>query len=262
MNLSIIISFFVLLAVSNGCGKKDDNQHIQNAEKDEKKSTQSETENRVVPTETQGTPQPQVNIRDSEQFILNQNYFGEVLTLIYPHPRNWGRISIKGDDAKALYDTLQIKSVNSGGNSVWLPANHKEGYNIICFEQARRESPNKPEYACSIYIDYRNGSVSENVTKIIFDEDVPENKSSYLGKCLTMIAPNAVKWGYISINGIDAKALYSTLNVQPVKGEENRKKGENIVCFERSPLIVKEKVEYACSLYINYSDGKVDPIIY
>lgn len=221
---------------------------------DAKKSAQSTEDDQKAPQAT-------------APFSLDQSYLGKNLTMIYPHSANWGWVKIMGQDAEKLFETLQVKVTEAAGNSMWLPAQVKEGGNIACYKQAMKATPEKMKYTCSIYIDYRKGLVSVISAEIAKDKSVPELEEPYSGETLELKAPDVRDWGRVRLSGKDAEALYFTMAVEPFSAGGNavylpakQKKGVNINCFEQAAKATPDKPEYVCSLFLNYSTGEINTI--
>jgi hypothetical protein len=195
-------------------------------------------------------------------FALTESYSGQNLFLAYPHPASFGFISLQDEDAKQFYDVLAVKTRTDEGNLVWENAKVRQGENISCFEQALKTSPTKPQYSCSLYIDYSRGSVLTQPGTVEPDASRPELKSGYLGKNLALLAgkePSSV-----FLEGDDARALYFSLSVSPVVADANGdylpanvKNGKDIRCVEQTRRDQPDARQYSCTIQLSYRRGEV-----
>jgi hypothetical protein len=253
MKKSVFISKSVILPIimaflATGCGRSQD---------------ANEDKSSLTATEEQPTPAV-ADENTAAPFSLEKNYLGNNLLLLYPNHENWGSVKIEGQDAKKLFETLQLKVSKTGGNLVWNPSRVKRGSHISCYEESMISSPEKLEYRCSFYIEYRAGSVIENNVQVKMDKTVPELTQTYSGDSLMLIAHHPAKWGFLKLKGMDAKALFFTMSVEPTTTEGNlnylpskKKEGRDITCWATSATATPDKVEHACDIFINYSTGVV-----
>lgn len=92
--------------------------------------------------------------------VLAVPYSGDHLLLEAPHSGRWGWLRIQGEDARALFYTLEGPVVTKGGNTVWMPSQRKERANVACYRQAPRSNPSDIHYACSMFLNYSTGTIS------------------------------------------------------------------------------------------------------
>lgn len=196
---------------------------------------------------------------DQGPFVLRKNYVGKNLVLVYPDYRNWGVISLHGVDAKALFNSMQVKTTEDDSNESWMPAKVRRGKNIICFEQTKDEAGELKTYDCNMYIEYRYGIAQLQGLQHGFHSHVNHGNGNleqdYKGEKLFLNkADGTGKW---VIRNEDARALYFTLSPElKVRNEGNRIRiiGGDLNCSEIS-LPVGNKKAYECVVNLNYRNG-------
>ncbi|HUP57711.1 MAG TPA: hypothetical protein VM598_09685 [Bdellovibrionota bacterium] len=251
LRLSVLVSC-ALIALS-GCGKDDPMQVPAAA---------------VQPPSPEGggvvTPVPAGPAKPErrEDFVLSTSYVGPNLQMPYPNDWNLGAISLQGDDAKALFDALALKTAKLRADDTWLAGRKKSARDVACIQHSRRATPGKLEHECAFAIEFRRGSLqTERPART--DERVAQLQGSYIGVNLVMVTPHPVNFTVVRIRGEDARALFFTLNAFPrqtggnvVYRPSRQKRGEDLECFETSKYAAPDELEYACHFYINYRTGE------
>lgn len=191
----------------------------------------------------------------ADDFKLQETYAGQNLMMIYPHRGNWGWVKVNDEDAKVLYDHMKVKPLYRSGSL--MSSNTKTGTHVSCFEKAQHSQPNEKEYACSIYINYRLGTVKYVRSKrgVDKDKDVPDLIVDYKGKNVEMDAVK--KTAKISFKDDDAKALFLTMDVIMTGIHSGDKyfdrKASLIDCRRDSELDL-----YSCEINFQYETGMLD----
>jgi hypothetical protein len=199
------------------------------------------------------------NPADTLPFVMSESYLGEEVTLIYPHARDWGYITLRDADAQALYDALNVKVVknekvkDAEASLVWLPGMSRTGYQVKCYKQAKIAAPEAFQYACTFYINYRTGAIDSQTEEMppLSTSAVKLLKKSYLTEKLALTANNPLAYATASLHGDDARALYTSLNAEGVASAEGtRKMGKDYDCIENAG-------SYACTIRFSYRSGAV-----
>ncbi len=196
---------------------------------------------------------------DKGPFLLQKNYVGKNLILVYPDFRNWGVISLHGADAKVLFNSLQVKTTEDDGNEGWMPAKIRKGKNILCFEQTKDEAGEIKTYDCNMYIEYRYGMAQLQGQQHGFHSNGSHIESNleqdYKGEKLFLSKADVTgKW---VIRNEDARALYFTLSPElKVRNEGNRIRiiGGDLNCSEIS-LPAGNNKAYECVINFDYRNG-------
>ncbi len=87
------------------------------------------------------------------------------VTLVDPHPRNFGVIIIEGPKAKELYDALSATPTDHPEpveGSIYGPSKRKTGDDYSCSESALDEKPEEKLYSCSLMFDFKAGKIFED----------------------------------------------------------------------------------------------------
>lgn len=94
---------------------------------------------------------------DAEAKVNTEAYTSNSLSILQGEEGN-GILSVKGDDAKALYDTLKIeeKSLTADG---WLSSKEKSGANLRCYKHTTLKTDADPSYTCSFSVNVNDGTV-------------------------------------------------------------------------------------------------------
>jgi len=211
-------------------------------------------------------------IEEIEQpFNLLKTYTGSNLIMVFPHPRHFGVVSIRENDAKALYSSIayEEKSIKQMDPKTF--ALEKRGLNISCFrytfaDQKDANGENLVKYNCQFYMDYKNGTiVYDNDETMLPEENAKELEESYLGNNLVLIAKHPASFGVVSFKGDDAKALFDTLAMDATPTETSteiyqvdKKEGKNVSCYRETHHVGgKLKRDYSCNFYIDYKFGSI-----
>lgn len=184
--------------------------------------------------------------QDDDEFQLERTYNGVNVVLNYNSSRNLGLIRIKGKDSEKLNKHMALSTIKLESPNVKSEIEAKVGKHVMC----------RPDI-CWVYIDYKNGLVTEN------------ERTSEAGKAPRIILPYKGpnlelhmigRKGKISITGMDAKALYSVMAMAEVetgaKGSvTSRKSGEGIECQRSVSEKADEKTIYKCEVKFNHRSG-------
>lgn len=94
---------------------------------------------------------------DAEAKVSTAVYTGAGLSILEGKDGN-GILSVKNDDAKALYDTLKVeaKSLTADG---WLSTQEKSGVNLRCYKHTALKTDSAPSYTCSFSLNVNDGTV-------------------------------------------------------------------------------------------------------
>lgn len=86
---------------------------------------------------------------------------------------------------------------------------------------------------------------------------------TYQGRDLVLVYPHDNSWGWWKLAGRDAEKLYQTLRILPTNGNssdvflsQETKNGQDLTCH-RQVLRGSGRVEFICSVIINYFEGSV-----
>lgn len=113
---------------------------------------------------------------------LNQAYIGPLLQLKYvdsdPEP---ALIKLRDEDAKNLYQALRLEEESVAENDNYLPSKVKNGESIRCAVAAQKNSPDLPEYSCSIEFDYSSGAARILTQGLKLDSKVSVLQKLYKG---------------------------------------------------------------------------------
>ncbi len=253
---AIITINSILLLTS--CGGKDD-------EIVEKSfivtSTESATTNKVHAENSKGdengilkngsSGSSQIYTKDYQE--LTQTFVGKSLVMIYPHSRNWGYISIVDQDAKEIYENLNIEEYTdeASENIVWNPSSSKEGKHISCFKQSQKDTPEEFDYACNVYFDYSTGEVNYQNLYSVFVKSSEELKGishSYQSESLSLTAKDSRFVGKFTLNNDDSKKLYYTMDFDSY---HNKKISPHFTCSVKNDF-------YSCHFRFNFLSGVID----
>ena len=204
-------------------------------------------------------PRPIVDIADplnsgntQEQtdgpFELERNYNGENVVLNHNSSRHLGMIRIKGKDAEKLHKHLALTTIRLNSEKLNGDLEAKVGKHVMC----RADN-------CWIYIDYKNGVVTENIKTSEFDK-APRIILPYNGDNLELRMFG--RKGKIKVEGMDAKALYSVMEVPEERiggksSESNKKEGhgDGIECKHIVSDKAGEQDKYSCEVNFNHRSG-------
>lgn len=190
-----------------------------------------------------------------ENFNQSPNYKTNRLTLIYPNQNNLGWVTIEGRDAEKLYDTLRVKPEQAKGTQDWNPGDLKRAQHVSCYRQTSRQDEGQKFFGCTIYLNYRNGTVEDQVNaKLVKKGNAQSIVEDYRGSALYMSAQDKI--ALITLRGIDAKALYRALdipeNLITRKGVDFDHKQGQFECFHEL-----DKDTYECIIKLDYKRGTV-----
>lgn len=185
----------------------------------------------------------------SERGELSASYFGQLLTLMHPHQAHFGMVTLKGDEAKILFELMGANSQKTAANSTWVAGRMRQGLDMVCHELAKRETPKILEYTCTTHIDYSLGTVSRLAVNLSPRKKVPHLKKTFTGQNLMVIVGQKKPLALLMFRGQDAEVLYKTLQLKIGLDDAQTKAGKNIVCF-KDP-------EFTCQLHLNYRMGRV-----
>ena len=204
---------------------------------------------------------PSYDPHSAESFLLTKSYFSDQLTILPSRPDNYGWIALKGEAAKALYQSLAVAPVTEEGNAIWLPPQVKYGHHVGCYQQARAAQPDALIYACNIYLDYRQGTVSAQKSYVTVDEAQGSLAKNFNNKDLSLIqSAQGNRDAWIMLSGLDAKVLYSLLIQEAEQNESQEdgsliKAGKDIMCSQKPRFDGSNKVDYACTLILDGKSG-------
>lgn len=188
------------------------------------------------------------------EFELNRTYNGTNVVLNYSSPDRLGMIRIKGKDAEKLHKFMALSTIKVNSPSVKSELEAKVGKNVIC----------RPD-VCWIYIDYKNGSVNSNeiasekakAPRLILPYKTENLELSQVVRGLKIFSK-----GRILVQGMDAKALYSVMEISEVQSggkgsSKTLKSGAGIKCSRASAEKAEEKDSYKCEVEFNHRTGSV-----
>lgn len=199
---NLIFGFFLITLV--GCHQESKKHSSSNLQQNSNEITKTMAE----------LSRPKNTTEIDENFKLNQTYQGDNLLLIYPHARNFGWWKLKGEDAKVLYESLEIEPIKSEGGTVYLPSSIKNASSVSCYKQSFRSDPKTIFYSCSFFINYRSGNVvkaAHTINEIGRSAPSETELKDYQGNHLVINTQD--ESATVSVSGNDAKALYYSMDL-------------------------------------------------
>lgn len=190
-------------------------------------------------------------------------------------------VFVIGNDAKELFETLQIGASEYAGDEAKKPEERlyskgkiKRGDNFFCTARPlAKKDNNYVEHRCQIGFEiywgkvagWGNSADSGEAHMFWWGPDATQGKqqTGYAGYSLFLTTPNAqgLPLGMIMVSGADARTLYAAMTgiaVAPtdINGTKvEGKQGEGIFCASRPEA--NGMVSYSCFISINYARGAV-----
>lgn len=195
----------------------------------------------------------------SEQLIQTQqksqvsSYSGKFLSI---ERADSGRISIFGDNARHLYQALQVQEFKWDDGVTTA----KTAMNIYCLEVTKDE---KSEHSCVVNINPAAGLHISNGGPLLEDKSLPDLPEEIKTDVIN-IQPSDQQFT-ITIDGEDARQLYETIDFIPtVSFEETgriKSKGSApyLMCSELLSL-EDDSFRYQCSFTLKTTDGSFGSI--
>lgn len=183
-------------------------------------------------------------------FNLRRNYVGENVILNYNSREKRGMIRIKGKDAEKLHKFMALSPILIQAPSVKSDLEAKVGKHVSCHKEA-----------CWLMIDYKNGDVREN--KVVSQEGkAPKIILTYRSDNLELKMKD--RKGTITVEGMDAKALYSVMEVpedeRSGKGSASAKKtGAGVSCV-KSRKSGDQTPSFKCEVEFNHRTGALSEV--
>ncbi len=181
-------------------------------------------------------------------FVLQRNYVGTNVVLNFNSNRNLGMIRIRGKDAEKLHKHMALTTIKVTSPFVKNDLEAKVGKHLMC----------RPD-TCWVYLDYKNGDVKANFR----DSDEAKAKKiilSYYGKNLELQMLG--RWGKIFVEGMDAKALYSVMQIPEVdvggkSSPTTKKQGDGVKCTHTVPNRDEVGEKFKCEVNFNHRSGAI-----
>ena len=209
------------------------------------------TQRTVISTPTTPTEPRRVG----PDFVLTENYRGDLLKMEFPNSFNWGVWSTSDNDSKALYDSLEIEATFGEGTETEMPLATKNAANILCNRTSFRNAPEVYSYSCHVVFDYLSGRVFSSVIPVLRATEPAAELKDFEGSALKIIAADEI--AILTLRGSDARALYNTLTITPTVVQEDD------LQYDRKANSFDCRVGHnrdLCELRLNARTGELEPL--
>lgn len=214
-----------------------------------------QTSNPQLVPSTRPTTEPNQPQLITADFELKTTYFSPLLKLEFPHSENRGQWHVRGDDARQLFEGLQVVPGTLYADSLWAQGQYKSGAHVSCFKQAYLTDPENWIYSCYLNFNYRSGTVVQlldpaQVVRETDDQDVAD----YEG--INIVISSSTQTATFKLSGNDAMALFATLSLgaqeQTVDGDLVIAKAADFTCTR-----MQSTEEARCSVELQLDNGQL-----
>jgi hypothetical protein len=187
----------------------------------------------------------------NQPFDLQQSYFGENLTLLFPSPNNLGEIKIQGADANTLFEALQVKETREKPTRFGVAPVSRQGQFLKCLEESTMALLSTAKHECSIFFDYRSGSLIQQTANVAVRKSAQDLVQNYTSSHLKLVPLKRSGYAAYTLTGEDARAIFSSLN--PQKNPNKRSSG-SMECYKTNDSEALGSA-YTCTVYFDYRTG-------